>query len=233
MILRVIDIETTGMEPPAEIVEVGWCDVAPDESGARIGHVFGALYSAPNGIPPETMAVHHITPTMVADRPPCSIDDLREFATGYGAAAMVAHNAEFERRWFTDAVRGSVPMICTYKAALRVWPEAPAHTNQVLRYWLGMDLPAHLAMPPHRAMPDAYVTAHILVELLKHASVADLIQWTAEPRIMPRIPFGKHRGAKWSDVPADYLDWLVFKSDLDADTKWNARRELEARRKSA
>ena len=49
--------------------------------------------------------------------------------------------------------------------ALRVWPEAPRHSNQVLRYWRGMRLDHARAMPPHRAGPDAWVTAHILADL--------------------------------------------------------------------
>ena len=237
MILRVIDIETTGMEPPAEVIEVGWHDVDTDVREVRTteqGVDFGSLlYDATGHIPAEAMAVHHIRKQMLYGLACCTSDDLRGFATSEeGIDAIVAHNAAFEAQWFTPELLGGVPLICTYKAALRVWPDAPAHSNQVLRYWLGIDLSDELAMPPHRAQPDAYVTAHILVELLKHASVADLIQWTTEPRVMPKLTFGKHRGAKWTEVPPDYLDWLVFKSDLDSDTKWNARRELERRRRS-
>ena len=32
------------------------------------------------------------------------------------------HNAAFEAQWFTPEILGDVPLICTYKAALRVWP---------------------------------------------------------------------------------------------------------------
>ena len=54
---RVIDIETTGMEPPAEIIEIGWQDVIADDQGVRLGATGSALYGALNGIPPETQAV--------------------------------------------------------------------------------------------------------------------------------------------------------------------------------
>jgi DNA polymerase III epsilon subunit-like protein len=36
MLLRVIDIETTGFSPPAEIIEFGRVDVAPDGEAWRI-----------------------------------------------------------------------------------------------------------------------------------------------------------------------------------------------------
>ena len=49
------------------------------------------------------------------------------------------------------------------------------HSNQVLRYWLGLRLDADLAMPPHRAGPDAYVTAHLLLRMMALASVEQMI----------------------------------------------------------
>jgi exodeoxyribonuclease X len=65
----------------------------------------------------------------------------------------------------------------------------------------------------HRAMPDAYVTTHLLREILKHASIQELIRWTNEPVLLPRVLFGKHRGQKWTDVPPDYLQWILRQSD--------------------
>jgi exodeoxyribonuclease X len=56
-----------------------------------------------------------------------------------------------------------------------------------------------------------------------------MIEWTAGPSLLPRITFGKHRGANWSDVPFDYLEWLAFKSDMDADTKFTAKHWIQQR----
>jgi hypothetical protein len=117
---------------------------------------------------------------------------------------LVAHNCAFKRMFLPDDVTGGQPWICTYKAALHVWPDAPKHSNKVLRYWRGLALDAALAMPPHRAGPDAWVTANILSDLLKFASVAQMIEWTSQPRPMPVITFGKHKGTAWADVPADH-----------------------------
>ena len=61
MLFRVIDIETTGMEPPAEIIELGRVDVVSEGDGWRIDRPMARLYRPLHGIPPETMAVHHIT----------------------------------------------------------------------------------------------------------------------------------------------------------------------------
>ncbi len=229
--LRVVDIETTGTEPPAEIIEFGRADVVLDGSSYRIERPMARLYRPINGIPPETMAVHHITEDdFDLQSPACSEERLRQAVWG-GAApdVLVAHNCEFEQQFVTEVVTDSLPWICTYKVALRVWPEAPRHSNQVLRYWRGLKLEAELAMPPHRAGPDAWVTANILVELLSLASISEMITWTKEPKLLPTIPFGKHRGLSWADAPQDYLQWMVRQSDMDTDAIWNAQRELARR----
>jgi exodeoxyribonuclease X len=100
----------------------------------------------------------------------------------------------------------------------------------VLRYWRGYTLDSALAMPPHRAGPDAWVTAHLLADLAQFASFEQMVAWTREPRPMPTLTFGKHRGLAWSQVPRDYLQWMVSQTDMDADTLWHARQELSRRR---
>ena len=39
-------------------------------------------------------------------------------------------------------------------------------------------------------------------------------RWSSGPALLAKVGFGKHRGKRWSEVPADYLQWLV-KSDMD------------------
>ena len=231
MRLRVIDIETTGVAPPAEIIEFGRVDVVAHEATWRVGQPMSRLYRPERGIPPETMAVHHITEEMVGGGTPVCTEEKLRLAVWAGGDpdVLVAHNCDFERLFVPEAITAPLPWICTYKAALRAWPEAPRHSNQVLRYWRALTLDSALAMPPHRAAPDAYVTAHILGELLTVASVEQMIAWTREPKLMPTIPFGKHRGSPWSDAPADYLQWVIRQGEMDPDMVWNARRELERR----
>lgn len=231
MLLRVIDLETSGFAPPAEIIEIGRVDVTVEGGVWQIGHPTARLYRPLNGIPPEAKAIHHITEAnFEANTPVCTEDRLRTAVwDGARPDVFVSHNSEFERAFIPDGITGGLPWICTYKAALRVWPDAPGHSNQVLRYWRGLELEAALAMPPHRAGPDAWVTAHVLAELLKAANVEQMIAWTAEPKLLPRILFGKHRGSKWTEVPTDYLQWMVRQVDMDRDAIWCAQQELKRR----
>jgi exodeoxyribonuclease X len=234
MRLRVIDIETTGMEPPAEIIEFGFSDVIWDQAGLAISPPTAWLYRPLQGIPPETMAIHHLTEADFGPETFPSTPDNMRAAIAYSGVpdVLVAHNCDFERKFLPAEVVGEIPWICTYKVALHVWPDAPKHGNQVLRYWRGLVLDPALAMPPHRAGPDTWVTAHLLAELLRLASVQQMIEWTAQPRPMPRLTFGKHRGAEWREVPLDYLHWMVGQ-DMDVDVLWHARAELARRERNA
>lgn len=231
-LIRCIDVETTGMEPPAEIIEIGWQDVVIENATPKLGASGGALFSAERGIPPETMAVHHIRPGDLVGKPLCDADTLALHAHVNGPAALVAHNAEFECKWFTPEILNGRPVICTYKAALRVWPDAPSHGNQALMYWLGLhgQMDEALRFPPHRAGPDAYVTAHILMTLLaKGVTGKEMVAWTREPRLLPTCPIGKFRGKPWPEVEEGFLTWMLKQEAMESDLKWNAQRELDRR----
>jgi exodeoxyribonuclease X len=225
MAIRVIDLETTGIDATDHVVEIGSVDLLQDGSITRHQDF---LVHPPCPIPAEARAVHHISDEDVAqakswdavcstffDRGNCS--DLVAFA---------AHNAAFDQQWLPPDLLGNLPLVCTYKAAVHIWPDAPRHTNQVLRYWLNLDMDRSLADRAHRAMPDAYVTAHLLREIVKHASIEDLIRWTNEPVLLPKVTFGKYRGQTWTTVPPDYLQWILRQQDMNEDVAHTARHYL-------
>lgn len=222
LVIRVVDFETTGVAPPSEVIEVGTCDVVGPSWEVQLPK--SELCSGK--ITAETRSIHHIAPADVAGRSPFAGVDLD------GIIAVAAHRAAFEAQWLGKLPAG-VHLICTYKAALRVWPDAPSHSNQFLRYWLeeqGLTTPdAALCQPAHRAGPDAYATAWTLRALLGRATGKEMVAWTAEPALLPTIPIGKERGKKWADVDQGFLSWMTRQADMDGDLVWNARRELARR----
>lgn len=228
-IIRVVDFETTGMEPPAEVVEYGYCDLVSEAGAWRVEQPVSRLYFVA-AIPPEVRAVHHISQAEVAD---CyHFDEAEVHNPLEDVSVLAAHNLDFEDRFIPSRV---LPGICTLKAALRVWPDAPGHSNSVLRYWLEdqdkLALDHATAMPPHRAGPDAYVTAHILKALFEAGATGkDMVAWSREPRLLPTCPIGKFRGKPWPEVEAGFLSWMLAQATMEADLKWNARRELDRRR---
>lgn len=231
-VIRVLDFETTGMEATDKVCEVGTCDLVREPDGWIVGEPNATLCGV-EVMPPEVRAVHHIT---LAETHGFAAFDPGAFWIDAMAADVVviaAHNVEFEAQFLGEP---RLPLLCTYKAALRVWPQAPSHSNGALRYWLedkGEIRPDHaLTMPPHRAGPDAYVTAWLLKALLRRVSANEMVRWTREPRLLPRCPIGKFRGKPWSEVEGGFLGWMLNQADMEADLKWNARRELDLRRAS-
>ena len=48
---------------------------------------------------------------------------------------------------------------------------------------------------------------------------------SSSPVLVPRMPFGKHKGLKIAEVPRDYLEWLSG-TDLDEDLAYTVRHYL-------
>lgn len=233
MLIRVVDLETCGFEPPAGVCEIGWCDLTHEDGSWVVGEPRALLVDPEQPIPPATSAVHHIVDADVAGQPNFAeaarealFDETRMRAEHL---VLVAHNARFERQWLTPEVTGEAHWVCTYKSALRLWPEAPDHKNGTLRYWRNPPgLQRALAEPAHRAGPDAYVTALVLREMLALARLDDLVLWSAGPALLPRCTFGKHRGEPWSNVPESYLVW-VLRQQMDEDVLFTVQREIRLR----
>jgi exodeoxyribonuclease X len=219
-----IDFETTDKDPKiAKPLEVAFFD---GESS------FESLIFQPE-IPAETSAIHHIVLNDVADADEWP-DVKQTLALHLGRtplSILVAHNAEYEKTILGEFI--PVLWICTYKCALRVWPDAPNHKNETLRYWLKLgQLGRSVSQQTHSALHDAKVTWLIFQELLKHVTLEQMIQWTEVPAKLPRMPMGKHFGQAWDTVPGPYLQWCINQADMREDVKFCAKEELARRRGS-
>lgn len=208
--VAVIDTETTGLDPAcASIVEFAL--VIPDKT------FFHALVKPQHPIELAAMAAHHIREQDVADAKSltlvlasasCLIKKLDLNITHYAA-----HNAAFDSGFLPGL---SANWICTWKCAQHLWPDAPAYSNSVLRYYLpGVDdeVRSHSSskLPPHRALPDAYVTSRILKRMLDLKSADELVELSKIPVLLKKCHFGKHFGELWSDIPQSYLEFIVSK----------------------
>jgi exodeoxyribonuclease X len=185
----------------------------------------------PIAIPAETSAVHHITDADVVDSPmwdQAAVPLAHELAAD--GVIAVAHNANFERTVLEKIVK--VKWLCTYKAAVRVWPDCPSHSNECLRYYLGLGTGRRQAQAPHSAMHDALVTKQLLDELLRAGtSIEDMLKWTDEPALLPRCPIGDWRGHLWSEVEEGFLLWILRKITDREDVRFCAQTELTRRAK--
>ena len=198
-IIRVVDLETTGSQPPAHgVCEIGWQDLVPGTDGVwevAEGHG-GAFFVDPGrDIPAVTQAVHHITSEDVAGAPGWQLAAPQVLQRQSGFVALAAHRAGFEQRFCTPELAQGARWICTWKCALRLWPDSPGFSNQKLRYWRRPEgLVREKGLPVHRAFPDAYVTAYLLRDMLAEAAPEQLIEWSALPGLLPRVRYGEDRG---------------------------------------
>ena len=229
-----IDLETTGQGfSDGGVVEIGWQDVAAGPEGwALRGPVGAALVDPGNPISPATAAIHHIIDEDVAGAPPwqAAAPPVLQALPGPAPLALAAHRASFEQRWCRPVQPPGLRWVCTYKCALRLWLDAPTHSNQGLRYWrrpAGLDREAGL--PAHRAGPDAYVTAHHLRDMLAMASLDQLLAWSDEPALLVKVPFGPWRGRRFRDLADDALDNILASAGGNADMAFTVRTERHRR----
>lgn len=240
-----IDFETTGKDAttahPIEMAVVS----------TRTGGACCSLLALPPGevVPPEASAIHHIIDEDLLGAP--TLEDIAGVTKrAYGGAVLVAHNAEYEAA-IIDRMWGGQPVrwVCTYKVALVMYPDAPSHSNEGLRYFLRVgDRGRSSGMASHSALHDAQITAllfeHMLAEQrarmeesaeFRAASVSreDVIEWmlqvSREPAKLPTCPIGKERGKKWADVDAGFMSWCLRQPDMREDVKHACREELGRR----
>ena len=101
--IRVIDIETTGIEPAtSEIIEIARVDMV---RGGGITNAMDTLVRPANPIPPGASAIHHIVDEDVKDAP--SLGDVAHRFKG--ADFYVAHNCEFEQSFLQPRASSLAP----------------------------------------------------------------------------------------------------------------------------
>lgn len=197
--VRVIDLETAG-NGSQDVCEIGWQDVSLGIDGRwRVDPERGAIFVNPGRpISPDTMAIHHIRDEDVAGAPFWKDVAARVLRPEGGVVALAAHRAAFEQRYCTARLSGAAGWICTWKCALRLWPYLPRFSNQMLRYQrMPEGLVHETGLPAHRAMPDAYVTAHHLRDMLNEATLERNSPGAASPGSGPafrRGPTGARTG---------------------------------------
>ncbi len=231
-IIRVIDLETTGEAPPVHgVCEIGWQDVAPGPDGrwALQGDGGSRLVNPGRPIPPLTQTIHHILDEHVADAPLWH-DVARAVLDPYPKrVALAAHRSAYEEKFCTPALTRDARWICTWKCALRLWPDTPSFSNQMLRYWRKPEgLDHERGLPAHRAFPDAYVTAFHLRDMLNAVGHEQLLAWSSVPGLLPRvIRPGPDRGKEWHEIGDESL--AVMLGDRDEDVRFTAETERARR----
>jgi exodeoxyribonuclease X len=210
---RVTDTETTGMEKHDQVIE--WAIVGPEGSWSHMFNPTVPIHCA-------ARASHHITDEELKDKP-IFLDWLAQcngFEPFDNARYLIAHKSEFDvallkqtgvpDAWFPEKT------ICTYRCSKHIWPDAPSHKNQALRYYFNLDATCTpeekqvmQKLVAHRAPYDTIVTRGLLRLMLQEYTLYQLEQLTHTPFLVPMLNFGKHRGMLSEEVPLSYWTWLL------------------------
>ena len=184
------------------------------------------------------MAVHHITEDEIADKPRFEDTNDKELLEKMlETHTLVAHNVAYDIDVLERRGVEVPPAICTLRLSRYLYPELEQHKLQYLRYYFGVEFAEK--PQPHDALGDVLVLEKVfwklhdrLKENLPDADEEHLrkrmIEISSHPSVLYMCRFGKYKGTLWSEVPRDYLDWIVNKSDFtDEDVLYTAEYYLE------
>lgn len=208
-----LDTETTGNMPPDRL-----CQIAYKTENETVSE----MYKPPVPITIESMAVHHITEKMVADKP--AFVDSPEFAKLKELfetdIIFVAHNAKFDVLMLEKEGLKPKFVIDTYRVARHLDPDGkiPSYRLQYLRYLLGIEIEA----TAHDALGDVLVLEKLFERLLKKIMEAEnlsrdtaidqMIDISSHPVLFKFMNFGKYKNSSLEEIakkdPA-YLRWLL------------------------
>ncbi|MPW43234.1 putative quorum-sensing-regulated virulence factor [Acinetobacter guerrae] len=179
--------------------------------------LFDQLYQVNQPISYAAMAVHHILESDLVDQPLYTSFELPADTT-----YIIGHNVDYDMSAIArcGVETQDIKAICTLALARKVWPQADAHNISALIYLIskGSDKARELLKGAHRADADIILTANILMHIVHHLNIEDiegLYLASEQARIPTKINFGKHKGTLISDLPSDYVNWLLRQDDLD------------------
>jgi len=210
----VADVETTGLNAHVdEIVELSFVEINEDFiEQSRLSTKVNP------GMPicPAASAVHGIIDADVVEALPLN-EALQPFGEGYfDDVFLIAHNAQFDQK-FLDHYWCIQGVFCTLRAARRMYPDAPNHKLQTLRFYLDLDVDRDVAA--HSAEGDVAVLIALLQKMVSDSgeSLPDFVDLMLEPIPVDVMPFGKYKGCTLQSLPKSYVKWLLNLPDLDSD----------------
>lgn len=220
------------------------------------GKEFNEYFKPEQVISFGAMAVHHITPEFLEEKPLFKqrmIQDpnamtlfseiplsqyLNELAKEY---IWVAHNVEFDMEVLKKKGVEIPKYICTFKVARNMLGEddnrkdLESYSLQYLRYYLGLykkeNGGSHIAA--HDAMGDVDVLKNLFEYLQSNSSLTpeNMMVISKEPQFMRTLSFGKYAGFNLEDIAKsdrEYLEWLKENAREKGDLIYNIDRVLSS-----
>jgi len=226
----IVDTETTGLDEP-QVIELGYSRAFTWGEELTSGAYAVQRFKPSKPIAPGAMAAHHIIEADLADCRPSPAQH------AFDADYLIGHNVDFD--WKVLGSQPGIRRICTLALARFLYEDADSHSLGALMYYFYEPADArNLAKSAHSASHDCGLTFLLLKEILHDmpevSSFYDLWERSEEARIPRRLTFGKYGpkdgkpGMLYTDVPTDYLDWML-KQSMEPEVITAARRERQKR----
>jgi exodeoxyribonuclease X len=215
-----LDTETSGLPPGAGVCEIGWHELAEDASIIR---TVTGLTDPEFPISPSASGVHTITDDDVEGCPTLAEFFSESDEQCYGEplrgdpVVLVGHRVSFDRQFVEPYTSGPIREVCTLRWLRSLYPHMDDHKLSTAKYALGLRRDAGAA---HRVLADIDVTYDLLLHILQRldCSLSELVERSQEPMLLAFMPFGKHKGEPFAEVPKSYLRWADGNlKDLDMD----------------
>ena len=213
----ILDTETHTLN--GQPIEIAYAPIQIHDGKLTLdkSQIFDQLYRVDEPISYAAMAVHHILESELVDQP-----HYTSFSLPQDTTYIIGHNIDYDIRALEKCGVdiSKIKAICTLALARLVWPDAEAHNISALIYMIskGSEKAREMIRKAHRADMDIILTANILMHIVHHLklnNIEELYEASEDARIPRSINFGKHRGTAITELPSDYVQWLLRQEDLD------------------
>lgn len=223
-----IDCEATGLDSKQDrIIEVA----AIRFNLSEVFDQYESLVNPECVIPETSIAIHHITPDMVASKPTITtiLPHLLQFIGKY---IIVGHGVGFDIDLIANAAeRAGIPCTLRHNLSLdtlrmaRLYGDSPTNSLEQLRRHFNVEHEG-----AHRAMSDVIVNVEVFKHLARRYRTTDhIFEALSRPVLLKTMPLGPHKGRLLKEVPLEYLRWAANKN-FDQDLLFSLRSELKRRK---
>jgi DNA polymerase III epsilon subunit-like protein len=239
------DTETTGNQEKDRIIQIGGMIL----HGKSDVEIYDELCSTDIPISIEAMAVHNITPEIIAGKAPFLETAFYEKVNEYNQPEnyLIAHNIQFDLGMLEkEGFENHYTLIDTIRCAKHLYNDMPSHGLQYLRYalklYLSEDEEAEklgITVKAHDAIGDVLIMKLLLSKLVQEVKAQfpdtdimhKLAELTTTPVLIPIFKFGKYKGREIEEIASEdagYLKWMRKNLDLDEDMRYTLDHYLKS-----
>jgi exodeoxyribonuclease X len=237
MKIIILDTETTGTLEEDRIIQLSYLVV---NENAEILEVHDDLCSVSLDIKYDAMAIHHIVPEALMNKPICketkAFKRLLELNTPDNL--MVIQNAKFDLDMLSkEDFTCKMKLVDTFRILRANYPLDTPHGLQHKRYQWGLykfeqDIIDKLGVEikAHDALGDVIVLKNLFDRLANEQNVDSMIELCAKPILLKTLTFGKHKGKDFNFLAINErssLQYMLDKFDLDDDMLYTIKYHME------